>query len=326
MADVKKLRESITKVLSYDKSRLVSRSDWGAINFATAAQDIDAIFEIASLLNDLPIERLPSSAADRVADALNSANGWLEQNDKFDLTNGGTPSKRDEIVQNLRAQHENLYTQAHNWIPFLAYLKGDIPEQLATITGSVTLAQQTMQDFDKYAQGQKDEIAAIVKATREAAAEAGVASFTEDFLRDADARETDAKTWLTRSMISAAVTLVVATIFLFFRPDLNEIGLLQFAISKMVILGLLIGVTAWCAGNFKANKHQEAVSRFKAHALKTFQAFTAATDNKAIRDAVLLETTRSIFSQPQSGYLRSESGGDANSTVVELIKNSTKGD
>ncbi|QNU15316.1 hypothetical protein [Thermomonas sp. XSG] len=323
MADSTKLRASITKVLGYDKSRLVSRSDWGAINFSTAATDIDAIFEIASLLNDLPIERLPANAISTIASALDSAATWLERNNQFDLTNGGTPGSRDEIVNNLKAQHENLYSTAHNWIPFLAYLKGDIPEQLAKITGSVASAETTRDGFVGYAEEQRKEIAAIVKATRDAAAEAGVASFTEDFLSDSTAREAEAGVWLTRATWSAVITLLVAALFLFFRPNLDEIGLVQFAISKIVILAIFAAATAWCAGNYKASKHQAAVSRFKAHALKTFQAFTAATENETVRDAVLIETTRSIFNQPQSGYLRNESSGDSDSKVLEIIKTTT---
>ncbi len=323
MADATKLQESIKKVLAYDKNRLVSRTDWGSINFSAAATDLDAIFEIALLLNDLPVERLPASAVSSIANALDSAASWLERNDKFDLNNGGTPASRDEIVNNLKNQHENLYSNIHVWVPFLAYLKGDIPEQLNRITGSVEQAERARDEFKVFSTEQRGEIEAIVKATREAAAEAGVGSFTEDFLRDSDEREVDAKRWLTRSTWSAVMSLVVAISFFFVHPPQNQYSMVQYAISKVVILAMLIGITAWCAGNYKANMHQAAVSRFKAHALKTFQAFVQASENEAIKDAVLLETTRSIFAHAQSGYLKGEASTDGTPRILEIIKNAT---
>src|SRR5690606_8746019 len=198
------------------------RTEWGSLNFSAAATDLDAIFEIATLLNDLPIERLPASAISSIASALDSAATWLERNDSFELNNGGTPGSRDEIVSQLKGQHENLYSNSHNWIPFLAYLKGDIPEQLNRITGSVEEAEKKRDAFVQFSDDQKIEIEAIVKATREAAAEAGVESFTTDFLNDATDRENDAHKWLVGSITSAIISLAVAVTFFFVHPPQDQ--------------------------------------------------------------------------------------------------------
>ena len=76
---------------------------------------------------------------------------------------------------------------------------------------------------------------------------------------------------------------------------------------------------------YKTNKHQESVNKHRANALKTFQAFVEATNDPTVRDAVLMETTRSIFAFTPSGYLsESDRGPDAGSRVVEVIKAASK--
>lgn len=227
---------------------------------------------------------------------------------------------RNNIVNNIAAVQQSLYVTTHQWIPFLAYLKGDIPAQLGQITTSVAQAQQAKGDFDGYIANQRAELDRIIQATREASAEAGVGEFTQDFANDATARETDAVAWLTRSALAAGATLFAAFVFFFTRPELDNISLVQYTTSKLVILVMLVAITAWCAGNYKANKHQAAVSRHKAHALKTFQAFVQASDNPSVKDAVLLETTRSIFTHAQTGYLKGEGSSDVPSRILEVIK------
>lgn len=320
MADASQLVAKLEQFKSLDPRLLISRTEWGNIEFSAAAKDIDSVFEIVGLLRDLPLERLPTNAIQQIADALDRVLHWLTRNNNFTLQEGVPTNVRDEIVNNLAVQQQDLYVNTHNWIPFLAYVKGDIPQQLGRITTSVGQAEQANTDFSNYASEKRKEIDSVVQATREAAAEAGVGEFTKDFLADAAARDEDAGTWLTRATAATVVTLGVAIVFFFVKAPENQYSLIQFSTSKIVILAMLIGITAWCAGNYKANKHQATVGRFKAHALRTFQAFVQASDNPAVKDAVLLETTRAIFTHAQSGYLKGEALSESAPRILELIK------
>lgn len=320
MADTAQLEAKLSRFGEVDKRLLIQRTEWGSIDFSAAAGDIDSIYEIVSILRDLPLSRLPANALTEIGNALDQVWQWIDRNNRFSLSEGNPGDVRNNIVNNLAAVQQSLYVTTHQWIPFLAYLKGDIPAQLGQITTSVAQAEQAKANFETYLRDRRSELDQIIQATREASAEAGVGEFTQDFANDSVARETDATTWLSRSAVAAVATLVVAILFFFFRPDLNGVALIQYTTSKLVILAMLIAITAWCAGNYKANKHQASVSRHKAHALKTFQAFVQASDNPAIKDAVLLETTRSIFTHSQTGFLKGESSSDGPSRILEVIK------
>jgi hypothetical protein len=224
----------------------------------------------------------------------------------------------------------------HAWVPYLAYLRGDIPLQLeaiASTVGSTHLAaaefqrelEKTREELEEYVAAQRASIDKALEGAREASAREGVGHFAQVFSQEAEGRSGDARKWLAASFAAVIVTIAAAVVFLLVALPSAPAQAVQYATSKVIVLAMLIGVTTWCAGNYKANMHQSVVSRRKAHALKTFQAFVEASDNPAVRDAVLLETTRSIFSQAQTGYLKSDGTADSPSQIVEIIKTSDGG-
>lgn len=320
MTPHERLEALIDRFKNIDKRLLISRTEWGSIDFSAASRDIDSIYDIVGLLIDLPIDRLPKSAANQISDSLDRVLTWIDKVNTFNLASGNPSAVRDEIVNNLAVQQQDLYVNTQNWIPFLAYLKGDIPNQLRQITTSVEQAKSSDREFSDYLNTRRGELDGILKATREAAAEAGVGVFTDDFLNDARAREEDAETWLRRAAVGAFGTLIAAVLVFFLPLPENQYALIQFSTTKLVVLAMLIAVTAWCASNFKANKHQATVSRHKAHALRTFQAFVQASDNPVVKDAVLLETTRAIFAHAATGYLKGDVASESPSRVVEIVK------
>ena len=66
---------------------------------------------------------------------------------------------------------------------------------------------------------------------------------------------------------------------------------------------------------------------YKAHSLKTFQAFIEASDDSATKNAVLLETTRAIFGTYNPGYITGQgiSNGDS-MKVLEFVKDVSRND
>lgn len=66
--------------------------------------------------------------------------------------------------------------------------------------------------------------------------------------------------------------------------------------------------------------HQASVYRFKALGLQTFRAFSAGASDSSTKDAVLMETTRAIFSTQDSGYIDQSGSADSETRIVEIVK------
>jgi len=183
-----------------------------------------------------------------------------------------------------------------------------------------------LEESEKNVNGTSAEINKIIQAARDASASVGVAHFTADFVAEAETMESQATSWLKATSILAGLSFLTAIYFLKADPNLSTTAsVIQYVSSKILILALLITATLWCGNLYKAAKHQAAANKFKGNSLKTFQAFVNATDDSAVRDAILIETTRAIFSESATGYIGSDNSGTEKSTkIVEIVKNGTQ--
>lgn len=308
--------------------QLVSNANWGSINFEAARESLSLLYGLCGHLKMLPLEIIPNSVAEAFTNSLKQAGSIVTQINTFKIENANPIASRDQIVAQLKQHAENVLTTTQSWIPFLAYQKGDIQKNIDALSKAVKDANKILEDSKIEVSEKSGEIAKIVTAAREASASAGVGVFTSDFDGQAHILETEASKWLKISMSLAAATVVVALIsFLFpIDKDASNAQIVQYTTSKLVVLLVFLTATVWSGRIYKALKHQVTVNTHRANALKTFQAFVKAASDDNTRDAVLIETTRSIFAISPSGYLETtDSSSDANTKVMEIFKGTTGG-
>ena len=256
--------------------------------------------------------------------ALTETRNAVEQIRSFSLSGTTPPAQaRDGIVNQVKNLSENLLMQFQGWVGFLAYENGDVQRNVQALTDAVTQAKAVLAAAKDASESTKGELTAIVSAAREASASAGVGVFTADFQKQASDLEASAASWLKLTGVAALVTIAasMASAFIHIDKDAPYSQVFQFMTSKLLALGVLVSVTVWCGRLYRATKHQAAVSAHRANALKTFQAFAKAATDDATRDAVLMETTRSIFAIAPTGYLDSaDASTDTGSKVLEVVK------
>jgi len=326
---VRQLRELCAEILARPVESLVARPEWGAINFETAELDLVSARDICQYLSELPVEKLPEGAAKQIFDSGASLYDTIKTIEKFSLNTSANPGQqRNQISQQLHAQAEAFYTNAQNWIPFLAYQRGDIQAQIGQLKSLIGDASSLYSNAKAQAEEKTTELDGVIAAAREASATVGVGHFTSDFSNEASELDRGAKKWLIATIASAILTVGSAVLMLFHHIDASSTAAqaVQWITTKLLILGVLFSATAWCGRIYKATKHQVVTNRQRANALKTFQAFAKAATDEATKNAVLLETTRSIFAMTPTGYIDSaDSGSDFGGLkVLEVVKNATQ--
>lgn len=324
-AQLDRIAKSAAVVHATPIDDLVSnQSKWGPLNFELARKDLQLLFSLARHLQDLPVELIPEPNAEGIASALDRAATAVATIRTFDLQKSKNPSgEQAGMIQEVHDSTESLLVNTQGWIPFLAYQKGDIQRNIEEMSQAVGTARGLLSTAKTDIAGKVSELEKIISAAREASADAGVGVFTGDFSAQAVSNDAEAKNWLIATGVAAAVTLIVAVGAMFIKVGDSNAEIAQFLTSKILALVVLISATVWCGRLYKAAKHQGASNRHRAHALKTFQAFAQATDDESTRNAVLLETTRSIFGPTATGYLdSSEPATDAGTKILEIIKSS----
>ena len=175
-------------------------------------------------------------------------------------------------------------------------------------------------DFDAH------EIEKILERIRDLAAAKSVKQFERHFNKYAEELTGEADMWLIATVAMGALTaFAVIALFVWqvtsFQHSFDTNGLVLYVLSKVVLLGLMIGATVWTGRNFKAAKHQLALTKHRAISLATFEVFPMSTSDPDVRAAILLETAKTVFGQAPSSYLEKESAQlDPTAIGTEAIK------
>lgn len=323
--EVEKFKSEINACLAFDMKSLVTRPEWGTITFEESKEDFDRLDALLNNFNMLPLEHIPQGIIPDFTESLKPITDVLRNISKFSVETTDPRGVRQAYSNQLRDHVRNFFIKSHIYVPYLAFQRGDIEKHIRQLNETVTVAQQEAQRSKDEIERRRVEIDTIVASAREAAAKAGVAHFRDDFQAEATAQDAAAETWLNRTSVLAVSTLGAAVILSclgIFIPYSAE-RIIQVVASKVLIVLILGTATLWCGKMYKAAKHLAMTNKHRANALLTFQAFIQATEDEATKNAVLLETTRSIFAITNSGLIDGHDGGASDSgglKVLEVIK------
>ncbi len=161
----------------------------------------------------------------------------------------------------------------------------------------------------------------------EAAQKAGITKHSTIFATQADEHKTKSVFWLI-STIALSGFMLGIIIYIFKNNPLEELlkepidnfQLVQFSLLKIVAFSILSYLLFLCIKNYNAHRHNYIVNTFKKNALATFQTFVNSTNDDHIKNTILLETTRAIFSQSHSGYLKHESEDSSPNKIIEIVR------
>lgn len=320
---IKNLKDAMNSLSNLFQKNLLSRPEWGVITFDEAKSDLERAKNIVSYLNLLPIENLPDNACTTIINAINRLDAHLKKIDQFTIKTGNPEDTSKGIISGLHPQVDEFYSTTSQWIPFLAYQKGDVAENINRLTTSVQQAKEIVLNAEKEALESQKALDKIIVAAREASASAGAAVFTVDFEAEYGKNNALSKKWLTASIVFLVITLAVAIVFWYiafiYVPE-NNFQLIQVIVSKLIILSMLVSATVWCGKNYRILKHLAILNRHKSLSIRTLQAFISAASDDQTKNAVLIEANRAVFALGGTGYLECNNEKDSSLTFIELAK------
>lgn len=300
------LRNAIESITKYGELDLVRRDEWGKITFDSVEQHISYAIDMTSVLAEMPLESLTNHAANELQSSMPAVADLLARIDGFAIDQGDPSATRTQISREVKHSIEQMHVQYSRWLPYLAYQRGDIDENIKKIEDAIQLANALLHDGQAELEETKAEVNRIVDATRQAAASAGVATFTHAFDEEAKKLAAESQKWF-KGMIWCSVATVVAIALLYCWPalpaDPETWQIVRNAFMKVSTIAVFFNGIVWCARMYRARSHQTAVNRHRALSLQTFQAFVEATDDVRTRDAVLLAATKSIFANVSTGLV-----------------------
>lgn len=311
------LGEGLLSLLKYDCSTIYSREEWGSkLTFHNYQEDFERLFGLVRIFAELPYELLPDAQLNQIIESVKNASVHLSKIDAFDSSTANNPQQTiNTLGTQVKAHADAVTVQMAQWISYLAYQKGDVSANIASLESAIDQGEQLVGDAKGRIEKEEGEIKRIVQQAQDFAGDKGVTIFTQQFDTEAGENKTEAKNWLKATTGVFLLTTITLIIFMY---QLAGISNWYEWLSRAALVGVLITAGAWCGKNYRILRHQEAVNRHKANGLKSFLLFRDAADNdEATRNAVLMETTRSIFAAPDSGFV--PQGNNAQASEIRVL-------
>lgn len=316
---------SIDTLLSLRDENLISRRKWGELNFETIEPDFKQVFSLLEQIKLFPIELLPDPVANQLQQQLGQFVQFCSQIDAFQINIPDAQQTRNSLSAQIHSLPEQIIGLMAQWLPFLAMQAGQ-KDVNSPMLEKAKEDQQAIEDI-------LDSLKSAIPKGTEAAAKVGVGIHSHSFDQEVDVLLKEAQKWLNYTGALALVTAMIASLFwnadyiysaLFnLQPDALEGAAVFRSIGNKAFILLVFGsATLWCGKIYKSLRHQAAAYKQKAISLDTFESFFSAATNPQTKDAVLLETTKAIFSEHRTGYLDNQQKGNPGvySQITKVIQ------
>jgi hypothetical protein len=322
------LRKLCTDILNFDRSRLLTRPEWGPFNFSPYAADLEVVRAVSAGVLEFPDDIITAPMLNEIKEPIERAYRAVNQMHNFVLTAGQDHpgQRRDQVGGELHGASADMRNVIVPHLLMFGVLAGpDSPFRTRLRTASEEFAQAKADAENKIAEALQA-IEEAKTAAKTASAKVGVEVHAEAFGDEVRDLEAAGKSWLRAAVALASAAIVVAALMVWFMPA-NEgtPWLIQYGLTKVFVVGSLAAAAVWCGSIYRAHRHQITINRHRVNALRTFRAFVTAAETPEVRQAILMETTRAIFAGVPTGYLNAtETNTDGAGRLVEAAAKATK--
>lgn len=324
VADVRRLLKSFSELQISE----LRRDDLGPLAFTEGVPHFQRLIRfVTEVVGQIDPDLFPLRKLQALRQTLIHCWNRLSAVKGFDPTQTKEPfAARDELIKEIQSIHES---QFEGLAPLIASGSPAGPNLVQVEReASITLNRIQEQSRDREA-----ELQAILSASRElaeklkqTAQETGVTRHAQIFAAAAEEHDRAADRWLRATVILALLTFLAAVVaiwsVLYFAKDLAGFGpglITQLAVAKLLAFSVLFSAVIWSGKMYRAHRHNYIVNKHRHNALSTFEAFVQSTNDAQTKNAVLLQTTHTIFTPQTTGY-----GADASEAsapqIVEIVR------
>jgi hypothetical protein len=323
--DLNELRNILDGLSKYTPQDFIRPELGSELNFESGLLIIERYLKLYSDLRECNLENLPIEVIRNLKNQGKNAFQKFTQIIDYAPRQHSSPfQERDRIINELQSSYASQWNVI---APVIAYSirKGTDFESLEKrARENIARQEDAIKEFGKQRDNTLEEIQKTLESVRRAAADVGVSQHSLVFKEAAEEYEKKSKGWLTATISLSIATAIWGAFSFFIHPPGDPpttAQIIQFSIAKLIVLSALYYSLVWAARNYQAHKHNYIVNRHRQNALQTFETFIkAAQGDPDTKNAVLLQTTQSIFSAQPSGYIHKDTESDSPNKFIELIR------
>ena len=251
----------------------------------------------------------------------------------FDPNVNQPTTQRDNLIQNVEGTTNSVRTQ---FVPMAGYLVlesgglGDAEERLTAITtdwqaqAQATLEgqQDRLEGAIREAERSAETANAAATAAQSAAGRTGVTEYSRVFEDEAAYHGKRAVYWLVAGsvLLVALFGLAIAIIRIPVGDEIGDPQVVQWVLLKALVLSFVSYLVFHAFRMHRSEQHLSVTNRHRDKALRTFETFAAAATEGSMRDAVLIEATRSIFAPGVTGLVDQGDSAPPPAALMEVFR------
>jgi hypothetical protein len=279
------------------------------------------------------LDELPENQSESILQALSSfRKDVLIPLYNFNPENPENPTfRRTQIFEKFDKRYERLYSILLTFVE-----RKELQEKAESGTSEEELNKELENAKRQAIEIEKLKIKALedlkslesaASATRDVSSKKGVSKFSEIFAFQAKENLDASRIWLGISVIfSACMGWFLWDLFNKIQTAIEKGTAkditIQLFLAKILIFSFLSALLYQVIKNYNVNKHLFTLNTHRHNVLTIFKTFYEGSEESKVKDAILLEATRTIFEAGNSGYISEK---DGNPKVTELINIFGKG-
>jgi hypothetical protein len=292
------------------------------LSFEKGSIIIESYINFFKDLSECSFDVIPIQFINKISQELIAAKNVLSEIKDFSLQKhdnnpiGARDGFLNKLQENYSSSIENLAVIIDYYKPKEKFENFEM-EVKKNIDEIRNLKAQLLEEKEKA----DKELNEILDTARQTVAKIGVASHAIHFKEEADDNLRASKNWLVALVVCVFITIGWGIACFYIHPESQKsTDILQFTISKIIILSGLYYALSTISKNYKAHRHNYIVNKHKQNSLNSFEAFVKGSgDDIQTKNAVLISATQSIFSAQPSGYSNQETENEP-SKIIEILK------
>lgn len=320
-------KKSLERVQNFDATSLARTADLGReMEFSEIVSDAERAINLFRLIPPKMFEEIPYKHVREIENqAANTFNIFKEVLD-FSQRQSDATSIRESLMQKVKNLYDNIFSNIYPWISYATARSVDFSRIESQARAAAQKIEDRASEMEQRFVEREATLDELIDKGRTSLAEQGVTQQADYFRKEADEHATKAGEWADAVKVWAAVVSVAALASFFthripwIAPQ-NIAEAVQFIAAKVLLVGALTFMLVRSARNYASHRHNEVVNRHKQNSLLTFEALRLAGSTEETRNIVLNHAAASIYSIPDTGYVRGGSENSSSTTnLVELIQ------
>ncbi|MCC7465330.1 MAG: hypothetical protein IT261_03630 [Saprospiraceae bacterium] len=326
---IEQITQNLEKLSTFSVDSLQRKEELGReLNFSEGADLFEKVLNFLKLMEVEKLPLLPEKQLKALSEQINHLASLFDQIQKFSVTGLNNPKQqRDQLIISISKAFGDLFEAAQPVVSFfnIETKENKRKDSSNAVKKSLEELKKEKEEMVKSGTLMLNQINELLESSRKAAGTIGVSQYSKVFAEESDYFENSAGKWLWR--VFGVLVLLMLAGGGFIRVGMNEmvqtntLMLINVTVSKVLIITALFYSLNLCLKNYKAHKHNALLNRHRQNALNTFETFAkAAGDDSQTKNAVLLEATRTIFSNQPTGYMTNENESEFPTRIIEIIK------